>query len=297
MKKDNSNQIDLPIGKIIFFTILGILLITVLFGSFFRVQSGQEAVLLTWGKASEQSIGAGLHFKIPIAQDVVKFDVKTSKYETDAAAASKDLQDVATTITVNYHLESKSVPTIYSQIGIDYETKLIQPMVQDSVKAVTAQFTAEQLITQRSSVSSQILSGLRERLNQRGILVEEISITNFEFSQVFSQAIETKVTAEQNALAEQNKLKQIEFQAQQRVAQANGEREATIALAEGQAQATKLNAEAEAEKIRLQNQELAKSPQYVELIKWQQWNGQLPQWYMVGDSGAQLLVQTPIPTE
>lgn len=278
----NNGTVDVPIKKIIFYSIAGILTLIILFGSIYVVRSGQEAVILTWGRASTQSVEPGLHFKVPIAQDVVKFDVKTAKYETDAAAASKDLQDVATTITVNYHLEPKSVPRVYSEIGADYQTKLIQPMTQDSVKAVTAQFTAEQLITQRGTVSSKILEGLRDRLLHRGIVVEEISITNFQFSESFSQAIEQKVTAEQQKLKAANDLERIKIEAEQVAAQGQGQADSILAVAKAQA-----------EEIRLKNQELERSPQYVELVKWQKWDGRLPQWYMVGENDNSLLVQVP----
>lgn len=289
MASSKPGEVDLPVGKIIGWGLFAVFALIGIFGSLFTVDAGQEAVVLTWGKVNPVAVEPGIHVKWPIAQSVVRYDVKTAKYETSAAAASKDLQDVSTTITVNYHIAQGSVPTIHNEIGADYGTKLIQPMVQDSVKAATAQFTAEELITKRPVVREKIVEGLRARLDSRGIIVEDISITNFAFSAQFTAAIEAKVTADQNAQTELNRLKTVEYQAQQKVAQAQGERDAAIAIAEGQANATLLVATAEAEKIRLQNQELAKSPQYVELIKWQRWDGHLPPFMMGGGSSTPII--------
>lgn len=271
------------VGGFIALGLFIVICLVLIVGSFYVIDAGQEGVVLTWGSPSADSVGPGLHFKWPVAQSVVKYDVQTLKYESAATAASKDLQDVHTNIAVNFHLLPSTVPTLHREIGKDYATKLIQPTVQDSVKAATAVFTAEQLITQRPMVREKILSSLRERLNPRGIVVEDISITNFEFSDSFTAAIEAKVTAEQQKLKAANDLERIKIEAEQVAAQGQGEADAILA-----------KARAEAEEIRLKNQELQQSPQYVELIKWQRWNGELPQWYMVGDNGGtELLVQVP----
>jgi regulator of protease activity HflC (stomatin/prohibitin superfamily) len=190
-------------------------------------------------------------------------DVKTQKYVADATAASRDLQDVKTKIAVNYHILPDSTPQLYKEIGIDYSDRIIQPFEQETVKATTAQFTAEELITKREQVKEQIRVSLAEKLRPRGIVVEDISIVNFEFSPSFTQAIEAKVTAEQNALREKNKLAQVEYEAKQRIAQA-----------EGEAKAIQIQAEA----IRAQG-----GKEYVQLQAIGKWNGQLPT-MMFGDN-------------
>lgn len=268
------------IGIVIFgAVVIGLI---VLFGSFYTIQSGQQGILLTWGRAEPGSIGPGLHFKIPIAQDIVKFNTRTQTLGADASqgsfdsAASKDLQIVKVQVQVNYHLIEGKVPDIYTAVGPSYESLVMVPTLHDALKAVTARYTAEELITKREEVRAGVQTLLAEKMKAYNIVIEQVNIVKFDFSDQFNNAIEAKVTAEQNALTEQNKLKTIEFQAQQKVATANGNRDAQIAEAEGQAQTIKLTAEAEAEKIRLQNQELVKSPQYVELIKAQRWDGKLP---------------------
>jgi len=237
-------------------TLLSIVILVVLFGTFYTVQAGERGVLLTFGKPSDVAIGEGLHFKIPIAQKVVKMDVKTQKYEADLTAASQDLQDVNTKIAINYHLVPERVPEVYRSIGILYAEKVIYPLEQEANKATTAQFTAEQLITRRDAVREQMKTALIEKLAPRGIIVEDVSIVNFAFSSSFSSAIEAKVTAEQNALAAKNKLEQIKYEAEQRI--------------------TTATAEAEAIKIQTQAINAQGGKDYVQLKAIEQWDGKLP---------------------
>jgi len=270
------------IVKIVAWAFLGLMLIIGFFGAWFIVGAGERAVVLTWGNPSMDAKGPGLHGKIPFAQTVVKMDVQTQKYDADAGAASSDLQIVSTKIAVNYHLTPESVPVLYKDIGINYREKIIQPAVQEVVKACTAKFTAEQLITKRELVKECIDAALKDRLSSKGINMETTSITNFDFSAQFNSAIEAKVTAEQEALTQKNKLAQREYEAQQ-----------AVAIAKGTADATVLNAEAEAKKIELIQKQLAASPNYVELIKAQAWDGHYPQFYMIGGNSPNLLMQLP----
>lgn len=267
-RNDGMGSTDPTIGTVTKYVFLGILAIIVVIGLFsipYTVGAGERAIVLTWGNPSMNAQGSGLHVKVPFAQSVVKMDVQTQKYEADASAASSDLQTVSTKIAVNYHLIPESVPVLYKNIGIGYREKIIQPAVQEIVKASTAKFTAEELITKRELVKEQIDIALRERLATSGIIMETTSITNFDFSAQFNAAIEQKVTAEQDALTQKNRLAQVEYEAQQLVATANGTATATI-----------LNAQAEAKKVQLINDQLAQSPQYVEYIKVQRWDGKLP---------------------
>jgi len=258
----DQKKVSINIGKSIFIAILVIVVIIALFSSAYTIKAGQTGVLLTFGKASEQAIGEGLHFKLPFVQEIIKVDVKTQKYEGDAAAASKDLQTVSTRMAINYHLETSSVPQLYRDLGLDYQIKLIQPLEQEIVKATTAKFTAEELITRREEVRLEVKNVLHERLVERGIIVEEVSLVNFDFSPSFNAAIEAKVTAEQNALAEKNKLAAIEYQAQQRITQAQGEAEAI------RIQAQSINAQG--------------GKDYVQLQAINKWDGKLPQFTGAG---------------
>lgn len=271
--------------KIFGFLLLGILLViglVFLLGSWYTIQSGEEGILLTWGRASPGSVGPGFHGKWPIAQEVVKFDVRTQNYGADASsntydsASSKDLQVVKVNVVVNYHLVPDKVPEIFTAVGASYQDTVIVPTLHDTLKAVTAQYTAEELITKREEVRGKMQELLSDKLRPYNIVVEQVSIVKFDFSDQFNQAIEAKVTAEQQKQKAENDLQRIKVEAEQQVATAQGARDAAIASAEGAARTTQLTAEADAEKVRLINEQLQKTPQYIEYVKAQKWDGHLP---------------------
>jgi regulator of protease activity HflC (stomatin/prohibitin superfamily) len=219
------------------------------------VNAGQRGVLLTWGAVTDVR-QEGLSFKIPFAQSVKSIDVKTVKLEVEALAYSKDIQTVNSKIALNYHLLPESVGTLYKEIGKDFENRIIAPAIQEAVKAVSAKYTAQELIEKRGEVKEGIKTQLTERLLSRNMIVDEVSIINFDFSLAFEQAVEAKQVAQQDALKAQNKLEQVKFEADQRVAQAQAE-----------AEAIKIQAEA----ITQQGGE-----DYVNLKAVEKWNGVLP---------------------
>jgi len=233
-------------GRKVFGWLFFLVVIIILLTSLYIIPAGSRGVLLTWGKPDMSPVGEGLHIKIPIAQKVVKVSIQTQKYEADASAASQDLQIVTSKIATNYHLDAASVPELYKDVGLNYATTVIMPMEQEVVKSTTAKFTAEELVTKREEVRLEMKQTLTERLAPRGIVVEEVSIVNFQFSPEFESAIENKVTQQQNALAEQNKLQAVQFQAQQRIAQAQGEADAI------KIQAQAINSQGGADYVRLQ---------------------------------------------
>lgn len=267
---------EIDVVKPITILVLVLVGVIVLFNSFYIIGAGYRGVLLTFGKANMVSIDEGLHFKIPMVQSVVKMEIRTLKYEADLTAASRDLQDVNTKIAINYHLTPIMVPSVFRDLGINYAERVIQPLEQETNKAITSQFTAEELITKRDEVRQKMKDSLKEKLESRGIVVEEVSIINFQFSPSFSAAIETKVTAEQNALAAKNKLEQIKYEAQQTEAAAIGQKNAAIAAAQGNAEAVRLNAMANADAIKLIDEQLKRSTNYIDYYKLQKWDGVLP---------------------
>lgn len=235
--------------------VLGIFLL----GSFTTIDSGERGVVIRYGKVTEV-LENGFHVVNPFTTDIVVMDTKVQKQVIEANAASKDLQQVTANIAINYRLDPSKVSDIYQSIRKDYESRWIQPKLQDSIKAATAQYTAEELITKREAVREAIKVNLTDRLNGLGILIDDVSVTNFEFSSGFNQSIEAKVKAEQDAKAAQNKLVQVEAEAKQQVAKA----------------------QAEAESIRLQSA-AANNDKYVELKRLEvqlefakKWNGTLP---------------------
>ena len=246
------------------------------------VDSGNRGVLLHWNAVDLTSppLDEGLHFVVPFQDEVVNIEVRTLKYANDARSASKDLQTVETTVTVNYHPNKEQVHRLYKNLGLDYENRVIQPAIEETVKQVTANYNAEELITKRPLVKSDIEASIRDRLNQFDVVTEVISITDFEFSPLFAQAIESKVEAEQKALKAENDLRRIEVEARQREANAIGLANANIAEAKG-----------EAEAIAIINQALAENPNYLEWLKTQAWDGRLP--LVVGEGGTPF-IQIPI---
>ena len=246
------------------------------------VDSGHRGVLLHWNAVdlSQPPLEEGLHFVVPFQDEVIDIEVRTLKYEKETRSASKDLQTVETTVTVNYHPDKEAVHRLYKNLGLDYENRVIQPAIEETVKQVTANYNAEELITKRPLVKQDIESSIRERLNQFEVVTEVISITDFEFSPLFAQAIESKVEAEQKALKAENDLLRIEVEAKQREANAIGIANANIAEAKG-----------EAEAIAIINKALAENPNYLEWLKTQAWDGKLP--LVVGEGGTPF-IQIPV---
>jgi len=208
-----------------------VLVLVVAMMPFTVIGQGQMGVITRNG-ALNRVVGAGLHAKMPIFENVTKFDVQTQKEQVDANAASSDLQEVNTTVALNYNVMPERVGDLYSRIGVNYKTKIIDPAIQEAVKAATAKFTANELLQKRPDVSAAIQSALTQRLALEDIQVSAVSIVNFSFSPAFTEAIEKKVTAEQTALAAKNQLETVKYEAEQRVAQAKGEAEAIKIQAE-----------------------------------------------------------------
>ncbi len=233
------------IGLVIF--IVGFLILFSLAGSaFVTVPAGNKGVVLSWGAVTGTTLSEGLHFVMPVATRVVNVSVRTRAYEALASAASQDLQEVNTKITLNYRLLPEQVAKIYQTLGEEYPKTIIEPAIQETVKAITAKHNAEDLIKDRSSIKGQMQDALNTRLGEYGIKVEAVSITNFEFSKTFNDSIEAKMVALQRALEAENKLLQIEVEARGAEAIAKGQANAAIAEAEGKARAMTILAEAEA---------------------------------------------------
>lgn len=261
---------DILFGKIIRHVLSFLVVLILVFGSFGTVSAGNVGVKTRFSKVLG-TVQPGLYFKLPFIDHVISMDVQTQKDQTDATAASNDLQNVTASVAINYHVERGDAATIFSQLGSDYTDRVISPAIQESIKAITANYTAEQLVTQREEVREKILALLTQKLQIYGVQTDSLNIVNFSFSPQFNAAIEAKVTAQQNALAAQNKLQQVQFEAQQ-----------TVATAKAQAEAIQIQTQA------IQN---GGGQSYVELqsIKVQQsavdkWDGVLPTQMIPGSS-------------
>ncbi len=225
-----------------------------------QIGAGERGIVLNFGAVQEVVLGEGLHYRIPIMQEVIIMDVKVQKATTDAAAASSNLQDVSSTVAINYHIVPDKSHIVYQSIGIHFKERIIDPAVQEVVKAVTARYTAEELITKRSAVSDAMRTNLTQRLLEHNIAVDAFAIVGFSFSKIFMEAIESKQTAEQLAMKAQRDLERIKIEAEQKIT----------------------TAKAEAESLRLQRSNI--SEDLIELRKVEanlkaieKWNGILPQ--------------------
>jgi len=208
-------------------------------------------------------LSPGWSFVKPFTVQVIELETRIQKEQVKAIAASKDLQFASTDIALNYRISPDSAPWIFQNIGLDYKVRIIDPAIQESVKAATATYTAEELIIRRESVRNSIESSLRDRLLKYHIEVDTLSITNFDFSPDFQKAIEDKQTAAQLALKAENDLSRIKVEAEQ-----------TIATAKAQAQAIQIKGDA-----------LQKNPTLVQLELAQKWNGVMPTFYVAGQNG------------
>jgi regulator of protease activity HflC (stomatin/prohibitin superfamily) len=190
-----------------------------------QVGAGQRGVVMNFGAVQEKVLDEGIHVRIPIMQEVVLVDVKVQKVETDAAAASSDLQDVTSRVALNFHIVPDKANVVYQRIGIHFKERIIDPAIQEVVKAVTAKYTAEELITKRPAVSEAMRMSLMERLLEYNIAVDTFSIVIFSFSKIFTEAIESKQTAEQLALKARRDLERIKIEAEQKITAAKAEAE------------------------------------------------------------------------
>jgi prohibitin 2 len=246
-------------GKII--SGVAAVLIVALIGanSFASVEFGHVGLYKTFGKLNDNTLSPGIHFKIPFIQTVIQVNTQVTKAETDTTASSKDLQPVSTHVAVNYSVNKDSAYNLMNNIGGNFNNIIINPAIQEIVKEVTAKYPAEDLITRRDVVAGEISEHLTTRLARYDLVVNDINIVNFKFSEAFNQSIEAKQVAQQQALKAENDLRRIEIEAKQKVAQA----------------------QAEAESLRLKKQEV--TPELVQLKQievqekaLEKWNGVLP---------------------
>lgn len=260
-----------PIAVLLLILILGGAIVT---QGFARVPAGYRGVLLTWGKVEDRVLPEGLSLIIPFVQSVELMNVQFQKAESTESTATNDLQEVSTTVVVNFRLNPSAVNVIYRELRQDYVSRVIKPNIEESLKATTAQYRAEELVKKRAEVKAAFDDILAERLQIFNIEVVSVSLTDFQFSPAFSAAIEAKVTAEQEAFTAKNKLEQIRYEAQQQIIQAEAAKNATIARAEGDAEAQIIAANATARAIELITSRM--TPEYAQYLWLTQWDGKLP---------------------
>ena len=247
--------------------------------SFRVVPPGHTGVRVTAGNVSEQPVNEGLTFRIPFVQSIRVMDNRIQGMQFTTEAVTNDLQAVTMSYTVNYSLSSDMTVNIFQTIGMGYQSIIVRPIVEETIKDITARYPIEQLITERARVSAAITSQLQTLLGERGLVFERFNIENFAFGVEFSEAIEAVRIAEQAALRAEQDLARVEFEAQ-----------ADIVRADAEARAAILAAEAQAEMLRLQAQELTE--ENIVALWIERWNGVLPQ-FVGGDGGNSFMFPLP----
>jgi len=256
--------------KKITFRVLGIVLliiigVVIVFSSYTIIRPGHRGVVIMLGKVEKNVLGEGFHLIIPpIVRRVVEVDVRTKKLEVVTEAASSDLQAIQVTGVLNYHLDPRNVGKLYQEVGLDYESIIIVPALQEAIKAATAQFRIERILIERARIKKLIQDTLTERLAVNHIIVDEFSLANVEFSEEFNKAIERKQVAEQAALQKQYELQAAQKEVEISLARAEGQKKAAIIAAQGRAEARKIEAQAEAEALRMIAEQLRNNPALIQ---------------------------------
>ena len=233
---------------------------------FQTVPTGHTGVVTTFGRVENTTLDSGVHFVLPW-QQVVKMDNRVQKQTVELPCFSSDIQEVNLTYTINFQIKKSDAQNIYRTIGVDYYTTVIQPCITESVKVVTARYTAEQLVGKRNELAASIEDDLADKLLAYNIELVSTSIENMDFTNAFTDAVEAKQVAQQNKL-------RAETEAEQKVIEANAAAEVRKVNADAAAYELLAKAEAEAEANRKISESLTQ-----ELINYtyaQTWNGKLP---------------------
>ena len=247
--------------------ILIILFIIFIFfwGSFALVPAGHRGVVLWWGSVEKRIMGEGLNFKVPIAERVIKVDVKVQPHPfKEIDAASKEYQIVKLTGMMNFHIDPSYVNDLYQKVGLDFANKVIDPAFNDFVKEVVPIYPITEILPKREEIRKRAMMKLGDNLARYHIIVDDIYFANIRFSPEYEKAVEAKQVAQQQVETQRQVLAQREIEAQQKVATAKGEAESILVVAQGQAKA---------------NDALSRSisPILVEYKGIEKWNGILPQ--------------------
>ncbi len=261
------------------YPILIIVMIVLATSGFVIVDSGHVGVVRTLGAVQPKPLSEGFHFKKPFMDKVEQIDIRLTKAQSKSAAASKDLQTVQTQVTVQYSLTGSVAPETYQKIGTRevVAATVIEPAIQESVKAITAQYTAEQLVTKRAEVKLQIQEAidnfitvtLKDKDVPTALKISNVAITDFEFSDEFNRAIELKVKAEQEALQARNeKMK--------RVTQAEAAYQEKKLSADAAAYDIEARSKAKADAIEREAKALKNNPELIQLRLSEKWDGTLP---------------------
>jgi regulator of protease activity HflC (stomatin/prohibitin superfamily) len=231
VNKNSMKGVKLPnVKKSIWLVIVLVLAVIILVtNSIHMIPAGNVGLITRWGAAQRVAYpGLGVH--APFAESVILMSVRTQKDQVEATAMSKDMQLATSSVAINYHLDGTQAISVYQNVGPNYADVILAPAVQNTFKATTAQFSAEELITHREIVRQQAENSLKDELAKHHIIVENFNIVNFDFSPEFQAAIEQKQVAQQQVETAKQRLNQAQIDAQAEVARAQGQADAQKAL-------------------------------------------------------------------
>ena len=246
------------------FIILFIIFV-ILWGTFVIVPAGNRGVVLWWGSVEQRVMSEGLNFKVPVAERVIKVDVRVQPHPfKEIDASSKEYQMVKMTGMMNFHIDPAYVNDLYQKVGLDFADKVIDPAFNDFVKEVVPTYPIGEILPKREEIRKRAMGKLGKNLARYHIIVDDIYFANIRFSAEYEKAIEAKQVAQQQVETQRQVLAQREIEAQQKVATAKGEAESIQVVAQGQAKA---------------NDALSRSisPILVQYKSIEKWNGILPQ--------------------
>lgn len=254
-----------PKSRTIGMLLLLIIILVVLWGTFVIVPAGQRGVVLWWGSVENRIMGEGPNFKVPIAETVIKVDVRVQPHPfKEIDASSKEYQNVKMTGMMNFHIDPSFVNNLYQKVGLDFADKVIDPAFNDFVKEVVPTYPIGEILPKREEIRKRAMKKLGDNLSRYHVIVDDIYFANIRFSPEYEGAIEAKQVAQQQVETQKQVLAQREIEAQQKVATAKGEAESILVVAQGQAKA---------------NDALSRSisPILVQYKGIEKWNGILPQ--------------------
>jgi regulator of protease activity HflC (stomatin/prohibitin superfamily) len=254
-----------PRPRTIGFAVLLFIVFIILWGTFVIVPAGHRGVVLWWGSVEKRIMGEGLNFKVPIAERVIKVDVRVQPHPfKEIDAASKEYQMVKLTGMMNFHIDPSFVNDLYQKVGLDFANKVIDPAFNDFVKEVVPIYLITEILPKREDIRKRAMAKLGDNLARYHIIVDDIYFANIRFSPEYERAVEAKQVAQQQVETQRQVLAQREIEAQQKVATAKGEAESILVVAQGQAKA---------------NDALSRSisPILVQYKGIERWNGILPQ--------------------
>ena len=257
--------IILPKPRTVGLLIVALLIFTIGWGTFVLIPAGHRGVVLLWGSVENRIMGEGLNFKTPMAETVIKVDVKVQPHPfKEIDASSKEYQMVKMTGMMNFHIDPTYVNDLYQKVGLDFADKVIDPAFNDFVKEVVPTYPIGEILPKREEIRKRAMSKLGDNLSRYHIIVDDIYFASIRFSTGYEGAIEAKQVAQQQVETQKQVLAQREIEAQQKVATAKGEAESILVVAQGQAKA---------------NDVLSRSisPILVQYKGIEKWNGVLPQ--------------------